>query len=227
MINIICILWNGVFRGRNFSALDVVNLYEDVKRNIDRPFKFYCLTNHTHVFYHLHNLDIILLPLKHNWPGWWAKVELHRPDLPEGRTLYLDLDTHIVGNLQPILDYEGDLVMFNTVAGAGGGGVVRRYQAATMLFDSGNTTMFDVYERFRLGGPEHWMEKYRSDQDVMGDWIPNQPTFPNEWMLKLNNCKNMAELPKEVIIVTGQPKDISFRDIDKIKWYNNQKPIVA
>ncbi len=223
MINIICILWVGVFRGRTFCTDDMVRLYESVKRNIDRPFNFYCLSNYPFDFSYL---PIKRISLKHNWPGWWSKVELHRPDLPKGRTLYLDLDTHIVDNLQPILDYEGDLVMFNTAAGKPQPGVVRRYQAATMLFDSGTPVMVDLYNRFRFES-EHWMEKYRSEQDVMGDWIPNQPTFPDEWMLKLNNCKNMKQLPKEVIIVTGQPKDISFRDTEKIKWYNNQKPIVV
>ncbi len=223
MINIICILWVGVFRGRNFTINDIVRLYESVKKNIDRPFNFYCLSNYP---FHFPHLPIKRIPLKHGYPGWWSKVELHRPDLPKGRTLYLDLDTHIVGSLKSILDYPGDLVMFGSRATGRGLGLVHRYQAATMLFDSGTRVMREFYDRFRMNA-EHWMEKYRSEQDIMGDWIPRQPTFPHEWMLKLNNCKNMTALPKGVIIVTGQPKDISFRDTEKIKWYNNQKPIIT
>jgi len=35
-------------------------------------------------------------PLRHSWPGWWAKLELFRPDI-EGGYLYTDLDNVIVG----------------------------------------------------------------------------------------------------------------------------------
>lgn len=41
------------------------------------------------------------IPLEHDWPGWWAKMELFRPDIPGG-LLYLDLDSRIVGDLSSI-----------------------------------------------------------------------------------------------------------------------------
>lgn len=37
-------------------------------------------------------------PLRRNWPGWWAKMELFDPALP-GDFLYMDLDTVVVGPL--------------------------------------------------------------------------------------------------------------------------------
>lgn len=40
------------------------------------------------------------LPLQFMWPGWWSKVELF--DHFKGRTLYLDLDTLVLGNLAPL-----------------------------------------------------------------------------------------------------------------------------
>lgn len=42
------------------------------------------------------------VPLKHGYPGWWAKMELMRPDFP-GDFLFLDLDTVLVGPLTDIL----------------------------------------------------------------------------------------------------------------------------
>lgn len=36
------------------------------------------------------------IPLEHNWPGWWSKMEMFR--IP-GPALYFDLDTAIVGDL--------------------------------------------------------------------------------------------------------------------------------
>lgn len=41
------------------------------------------------------------IPLKTNWPGWWAKMELFRPDL-EDDFLFFDLDTVICGDLSEI-----------------------------------------------------------------------------------------------------------------------------
>nr|WP_145924153.1 hypothetical protein [Halomonas elongata] len=41
-------------------------------------------------------------PLAHGWPGWWSKLELFRPH--GGDLLYLDLDTVVRGDLQPLID---------------------------------------------------------------------------------------------------------------------------
>jgi alpha-N-acetylglucosamine transferase len=161
------------------------------------------------------------MPLKHDWPGWWAKMELHRSDLPKGRTLYLDLDSHVISNLDPILDYPGDLVMFRTRASEKqqmnkkNDTIFHRYQAATMLFDPG--VMVEIYQRFKKN-PEFYMNKFRSDQDIMGAWIPNQPVFPASWMKKLNQCRDMPSPPEGVIIVTGRPGDGSFRRLHEYPW---------
>lgn len=37
------------------------------------------------------------VPLRHDWPGWWAKMEAFRPGLSEGTTLLCDLDTVFTG----------------------------------------------------------------------------------------------------------------------------------
>lgn len=42
------------------------------------------------------------LPLRHNWPGWWAKMELFRPEITSD-LLYLDLDTVVVGPLDDLV----------------------------------------------------------------------------------------------------------------------------
>lgn len=52
-------------------------------------------------------VDCERVPLQSDWPGWWAKVELFRHFT--GRTLYLDLDTVIVGDPAPLVT--GDFTM--------------------------------------------------------------------------------------------------------------------
>ena len=41
------------------------------------------------------------IPLKYNWPGWWSKLELFRPDI-RGDLLYFDLDTVVMGAIDHI-----------------------------------------------------------------------------------------------------------------------------
>lgn len=219
-VNILCLYWVGEFRGRDFSLKDVNRLYQSVSKHIDRPFDFYCLTNtNERLPGHIHRI-----PLLYAWPGWWSKMEIHRPDLPAGRTLYMDLDSHCVRSLEPILDFPGDLVMFETRipkerwSRLQREGWVLKYQAATMLFTPGCETMTKVWDKF-CERPDWWMKKYRSDQDVMGDWIPNQPTFPGEWMVKLKTIQNDPEIGGEYIIVTGQTPDGLFRNTNRIPWF--------
>lgn len=44
------------------------------------------------------------IPLLHDWPGWWSKIEAFR--LP-GPCLYLDLDTTLVGPIDDLLALAG------------------------------------------------------------------------------------------------------------------------
>lgn len=44
------------------------------------------------------------IPLKHDWPKWWSKIEAFRSGLFSGRVWYLDLDTLITGNLSVLED---------------------------------------------------------------------------------------------------------------------------
>jgi len=215
--NIICLLWFGEFRGRNFKENDVIRLFDTVDKHIDIPFDFYCLTNKPEI-----NIPGTCIPLLHNYPGWWSKIELHRPDLPKGRTLYLDLDTTIVRSLAEILDFNGDLVMFgnrmckNNKSTGEGKKIVQKYQAGTMLFDSGIGKMAYIWNTFN-SNPKFWMERYRSEQDMMGELLPFQPTFPDEWLMKLSELRR-KDINNDTIVVTGQPKGVDYRNPHIAPW---------
>lgn len=43
------------------------------------------------------------VPLVCSWPGWWAKMEMFRPEI-RGDLFYLDLDTVITGSLAGLVD---------------------------------------------------------------------------------------------------------------------------
>lgn len=210
-VNIVCLYWTPCIRGRDFTCRDIERLRFNVDRHMDRPYTFYCLTN-----YKGDDLPAKRIELKHQWPGWWSKMELHRDDLPSGRTLYLDQDTYIVDSLQPVLNYKGDLVMFDNRITEQQPGMVLRYQAGIMLFTPGKNYM--LYEVMK-NNPEYFMKEYRGDQDVMGFILPDLPTFPNEWMIKSGKILKTKNKPNDLIFITGQPKDINFRNIPKqVPW---------
>ena len=140
----------------------------------------------------------------------------------------MDLDSHAIRGLGPIFDFEGNLVMFNTKdkrhmakhVRQGIGGMVYRYQAATILYNPWEWGW--MYEKFEQDW-DYYLEHYRSDQDILGEWIPDQPCFPDEWLMKMGNIETTPAFhnrpPAEVIIVTGQTRLGLFRNTDKITWF--------
>jgi hypothetical protein len=81
--------------GGDFDCGHVARLAYQVRQHVPAGTKFTCLTNDERV------LDSDFgVRLKHDWPGWWSKIEVLK--LP-GPCLYLDLDVSIVGDLSPLL----------------------------------------------------------------------------------------------------------------------------
>lgn len=51
------------------------------------------------------------IELQHGWPGWWSKMELFRPDIDVPDMLYFDLDTMILGDIEPLLEEDRFLML--------------------------------------------------------------------------------------------------------------------
>ena len=224
-VNIACVFWKGDFRGRDFCTQDVWHLYHSILKHIDRPFEFFVFTNQPSA-----DLPGTVIELKHSkeWVGWWSKMELFRPGiLPKRRTLYQDLDSFIIRGLSPILDFEGDLVMWATPEAVKMKWIIKNgntpaplYRNSTMLFTPGEFTW--LYEKF-LQGYDYYINNVRGDQELISMWLPNQPTFNSEWLLKLGtmelNPGYLQNPPQEAIIITGQPRSGLFRDMGRFPWF--------
>ncbi|HHR4398589.1 TPA: phosphohydrolase [Salmonella enterica] len=84
--------------GGDFSASDVQWLANQLPNN----YEVICLTD----VKNMRIPGVICIPFIHKWNfcrGWWAKIELFRPDI-EDDLFYLDLDTVITGDITSILD---------------------------------------------------------------------------------------------------------------------------
>jgi len=112
----------------------------------------------------LSNIDVPgvdVIPLEHDWLGWWPKIELFRLDI--GPVLYLDLDVVITGRLDDLMNYPHD---FSATHSAGKSLASLN---SSVMFWSGPRP--DIYDPF-IADPERWMrdcmnKKCWGDQDFI------------------------------------------------------------
>jgi hypothetical protein len=82
---------------KKYSEIDVLKLKTATDKFISTEHEFVCLSD-------IKIPAISTIPLIGNTPGWWAKIELFRPDLFSGPVLYIDLDTVICNELDTIIE---------------------------------------------------------------------------------------------------------------------------
>jgi hypothetical protein len=93
MINVVCVLREG---GRiGYDASWVEKLQNAVTRNLTMPHKFICLSDC--------DVPCTRIPLDTDGDGFWAKMQLFKPNLFDGPVLYIDLDTVICSNIDDII----------------------------------------------------------------------------------------------------------------------------
>lgn len=92
---------------------------------------------------------VTAIPLKHDWPGWWSKIEMFRPDIP-GEFLYIDLDTIITGDLSDMAAI-GRLAVMRDVYRPDG------LQSSVMFIpDERKAEVWDAF----TAGPDRYMAQY-------------------------------------------------------------------
>lgn len=185
-LTVVCVLWEGNFRTRNYTFNWVYKLKRMVVRNLTIPHNFVCLTNTKSKTPDIDGLHI--LPLINNWPGWWSKVEIFRPGLFEGRILYLDLDMLIIDNIDEFANQTSPFVLL-PAWGRGekitdDGKVIYKYNSSVMSFDANTDTTRWIYNSFN----EKRMIDYRGDQDYYAFLHKGYSVYPNGMVVKLKDC---------------------------------------
>lgn len=87
MLTVLCVLRSGGI----YTPEWVRKLHDAAERQIVGPHKFVCLSD---VDVPCERIDLAV-----DWPSWWAKIAMFRPGVIDGPTLYLDLDTVLVGKV--------------------------------------------------------------------------------------------------------------------------------
>lgn len=162
-----------------------------------RPHRFVCLSDVP--------APCERIPLAHDFPGWWAKVELFRPGLFDGTVLFVDLDTLLLGDCRELWSYAGTLAALRDFTRPD------LRASGLLLWKAGEV---DLYERAladrsagryesRLFVPGHrmdpwWNKYYRAD--VLQDLYPG--------MIGSFKVDGLEEGPKEhrIVCFHGLPK---------------------
>lgn len=113
-----------------------------VSRHLSLPHRFECIT-------------------ESDKSGWWAKTDLFAPGRFDGRVLYLDLDSVIVGSLDALAQSPGIIDLRDW------GWKTATYCSAVMVWDAGEHE--EIYRGFSDAVPE----VFRGDQDWithLGGW---------------------------------------------------------
>ncbi len=209
MLTVACVYWKGKFRRRRrmYGTQWVERLKNMVARNLSVPHRFVCLSNE--------NVPCERIPLIHNWPGWWNKIELHRPGLFENRVLYIDLDELILKDLLPFFAFPSPFAItngrkYNTwfkedlIR-------IRKFGSAVMVFDPGAGEK--LYTEFE----ERAIKVFWGDQDYIAWKMPELDTFPGKWLGRLEKDDN-RELGKDVIIAHCMLPGKNREAAEKYKW---------
>lgn len=190
--------------GCDFDVEYVRKLCIGVERHLSVPHRFVCLSN----------VDVPCerIPLMGLWRGWWAKMELFRPDVKADRILYFDLDTVIVGDLGEIASIDR-FTMTDDFLGAGKGAGVM------MLKDRA-----PIWERFMSDGPKAVMRSHRSDQEyietmcgaIFDDIVPGQIVSYKR------DVRRQGRIPADARVVSfhGRPRphDLAADDWMREHW---------
>lgn len=144
------------------------------------------------------------IPLKHNWPGWWSKMELFGPGL-DTDILHFDLDTTIVGDITPLLKVGKTTLLTDFY-------YPDVFASGLMYIQQSDKAR--VYEQF-MADPQSHMARYTKppligDQGFLNSVLTNpqrwQKVLPNKVVSYKVHCKETIPEGASVVCFHGKPR---------------------
>lgn len=182
MTDVCCVNW-----GTKYGVDYTLRLYNMVKRNTTKDFKFYCLTDV--VDRYARHPNIIPIELDTDLVGWWNKLLLFKKDtLPKGEYLYFDLDVVIVDNIDCLFDHSSFGITRDFIRPDNGLLSGPEYNSSILKFD--NRTTNGIWQHY-INNKKVWHDYQKQihffgDQNVISHYVNHYPdflkTFPDEWI---------------------------------------------
>lgn len=140
--------------GGGYGPSDVEKLKNQVARHLSLPHRFVCLSDV--------EVPCERIAMQHDWQGWWSKIELFRPGVIDGPTVYLDLDNVVLGDISNIFDCGHEFAMMQNLN--------RPTYASSAVMFFYHKAPVEIYERFVVM-PQHWVKYHEIHRDgpYLGD----------------------------------------------------------
>jgi hypothetical protein len=208
MLNVVCLLRQGGKVG--YDATWVEKLQRGVQRNLTLPHRFVCFSD-----CEVPCERIKLLPGDH---GFWSKMQLFRPSILSGPTLFLDLDTVICSNLDHVVAQLQDqkFVMWHEAD-------KNIHSSAFMYWQEDHSYLWSLYQSQSLA---HWQSLYSSpplygDQAIISEHTNHTlltDHCPAEWF-------HIASR-KDADLDLGAVKILMFRKVSQKPSTMSHHPLV-
>jgi hypothetical protein len=207
--------------GGDYDLIYVKCLVAGIRRSLSLPHKIVCLTDAQPEHLRACELDEVI-PLSYSWPGWWAKMELFR--LP-GPLLYLDLDTVVVGNIDPLVEWvtqpENFLLMLrgfyrkDMCSGILGWNADMKWLFDSFIKDYANKATFRqrptaihmIIGREQFRGDQEWLRMFFKKEKLYRPIRMAQDVMPGIYSYTVNIQNNGAlPLNSRIICFHGHPR---------------------
>jgi hypothetical protein len=205
MLNILTVYKTGGAFTRDY----VIKLAKGVRKNLSKSHRFICLTDDLDKCEAVYDDENMIQwePLIHNWPAWYSKAEIFRPDLNKyGRFLFIDLSSVIVGSLDEIASYASGVCVTEDFYHGGPSQSVLSYTPKALRH---------VWDRW-IADPDHWMKKGNSmepphfrDQVLMShltDLDYWQNLYPGQVVSFKRDCEHGVPDNARIVKFHGRPK---------------------
>lgn len=193
MITVACVLRSG----GDFTPMHVTALQRTVSKHLQVPHQFRVLTD-----YDIDGEHIVRLIT--TWPKWWAKLELFRPGAFSGPVLYFDLDTMLVGSIDMLAGYRGQLALLSDFLKPG------RLQSGVMAWTPGPMT--EAIWRCFTVNPARYMRSYPGDGQFLNTYVDRadylQTLFRGRIVSYNRHVQRLGRVPScaRVICFHGHPR---------------------
>lgn len=199
--------------GGSYDSGYVNALAKAIRKNTTRDIEIACLTDNSTGFKYVDTV----IPFKHDFPRWWGKIELFRPDLFEDRQVfYADLDTVITGNIDEILDFQYDfcgLRDFYKMVTLGSGlmswNSPKVHKIYTNFLDKSNSVISSYSD-----GDQEWIDQNKPRT------VYFQDIFPKEVISFKKDCQK----PDGSIILPSEARIVCFHGTPKP--HNVTNPVI-
>ena len=222
-VNILCFKW-----GTLYSAEYVNRLHDGVKRHMDRPFRFVCVTDDPAGL--ADGIETSPIPpapdgWKPNarykrWPGIYLKLMVFKPGFAglQGPTLFLDVDLIVLNGLDRFFDYRpGDFcIIHNWIEGRKL--LFRRRpdigNSSCFRFDAGTDAAHRVYEAFLRDKDEPTLDAFfrKGSQKFQTRAMKEAGTvswWPDEWVCSFKR-QCIPPFPFNRFVMPRRPKTASI-----------------